>query len=210
MQWRAPSKQSGTESVDWGRMAGRWTVLSICGPQRAEAHFQREADMKKMVLMTLLAMASSMNSVQAHDIIRHASPSMPIASSVQVPAGSDLLFLSGVLADVADPSAEAGSLERFGDTRTQALSVLGKVDRQLQAAGFSMKDVVKMNVYLVADPRKAGGMDFDGLMKAYLQFYGLAIRGESLPARTTVQVAGLPVPGALVEIEIVAARHAAH
>jgi len=73
-----------------------------------------------------------------------------------------------------------------------------------------MKDVVKMNVYLVADPRKAGGMDFDGLMKAYLQFYGLAIRGESLPARTTVQVAGLPVPGALVEIEVVAARHAAH
>jgi enamine deaminase RidA (YjgF/YER057c/UK114 family) len=208
--WRASSKQSGTESVDWDRMAGRWTVLPICRPHRAEARTQHEADMKKMVLMTLLAMASSMNSVHAHDIIRHASPSMPIASSVQVPAGSDLLFLSGVLADVADPSAEAGSLERFGDTRTQALSVLGKIDRQLQAAGFSMKDVVKMNVYLVADPRKAGGMDFDGLMKAYLQFYGLAIRGESLPARTTVQVAGLPVPGALVEIEVVAARHAAH
>jgi len=166
--------------------------------------------MRKVVLTTLLAMASSVSSVQAHDIIRHATPSMPIASSVQVPAGSDLLFLSGVLADVADPSAATGSLERFGDTETQARSVLGKIDRQLQAAGFSMKDVVKMNVYLVADPRKAGGMDFDGLMKAYLQFYGLAIREESLPARTTVQVAGLPVPGALVEIEVVAARHAAH
>lgn len=166
--------------------------------------------MRKTLQKTLLAMSVAASPLQAHDIIRHATPSMPIAAAVQVPAGSDLLFLSGVLADVADPSAAAGSVERFGDTEAQARSVLGKIDKQLQAAGFSMQDVVKMNVYVVADPRKGSGMDFEGLMKAYLQFFGLAIRGESLPARTTVQVAGLPVPGALVEIEVVAARHAAH
>lgn len=166
--------------------------------------------MKQRFVAVLLALAGSAQPVQAHDIIRHATPSVPVASSVQVPAGSDLLFLSGVLADVADSSAAAGSVERLGDTQTQASSVLAKIDRQLQAAGFGMKDVIKMNVYLVADPRKSAGMDLDGLMNAYLQFYGLAIRGESLPARTTVQVAGLAVPGALVEIEVVAARHAAH
>jgi enamine deaminase RidA (YjgF/YER057c/UK114 family) len=166
--------------------------------------------MTKMILRMLLAMSMAAGPTQAHDIIRHATPSMPIASSVLVPAGSDLLFLSGVLADVADPSAAAGSLERFGDTEAQARSVLGKIDKQLEAVGFSMRDVVKMNVFLVADPRKGTGVDVEGLMKAHLQFFGVALRGESLPARTVVQVAGLPVPGALVEIEVVAARHAAH
>jgi enamine deaminase RidA (YjgF/YER057c/UK114 family) len=148
--------------------------------------------------------------VSAHDIIRHADPNLPIASSVVVPAGAELVFVSGMLADAADTSAPVGSVERFGDTETQVKSVLGKLAKELEAAGFTMADVVKMNVFLVGDPRKGGAMDFDGLMKAYLQAFGLRGRGQSLPARTTVQVAGLPVPGALVEIEVVAARHAAH
>jgi enamine deaminase RidA (YjgF/YER057c/UK114 family) len=42
-------------------------------------------------------------------------------------------------------------------------------------------------------------------MKAYSRVFGEGTQGQ-LPTRTTVQVAGLPVPGALVEIEVVAAR----
>jgi enamine deaminase RidA (YjgF/YER057c/UK114 family) len=148
--------------------------------------------------------------VSAHDIIRHANPNLPIASSVVVPAGAELVFVSGMLADAADTSAPVGSVERFGDTEIQVKSVLDKLAKELEAVGFTMADVVKMNVFLVGDPRKGGAMDFDGLMKAYLHVFGLGGRGKSLPARTTVQVAGLPVPGALVEIEVVAARHAAH
>jgi enamine deaminase RidA (YjgF/YER057c/UK114 family) len=53
-------------------------------------------------------------------------------------------------------------------------------------------------------------MDFDGLMQAYLKYYGPGADEKHLPARTTVQVAGLPLPGALVEIEVVAASHAGH
>ena len=34
-----------------------------------------------------------------------------------VPARSDLLFVSGTFADVADRSAPAGRIERFGDPR---------------------------------------------------------------------------------------------
>lgn len=166
--------------------------------------------MKTLAVFTGLLCVLTTGSSLAHDIIRHASPSTPVASSVSVPAGSDLLFVSGTLADVADPSAPAGSIERFGDTEAQMKSVLGKLVKELEAAGYSMADVVKMSVFLVGDPRKGGAMDFDGLMKAYLQFHGLAIRGQNHPARTTVQVAGLPIPGALVAIEAVAARHAAH
>ena len=149
-------------------------------------------------------------SAQAHEIIRHASPNFPIASSVVVPAGTELVFLSGMLADVADAKAPAGSIERLGDTATQARSVLGKVDKELKGLGLTMADVVKMNVYVVGDPRKGGTMDFEGLMQAYLGVYGLRAQENRLPARTTVQVAGLPVPGALVEIEVVAAKHTGH
>jgi enamine deaminase RidA (YjgF/YER057c/UK114 family) len=147
---------------------------------------------------------------QAHEIIRHASPNFPIASSVVVPAGTELVFLSGMLADVADAKAPAGSFERLGDTATQARSVLGKLEKELQGLGLTMADVVKMNVYVVGDPRKGGTMDFEGLMQAYLGVYGLRAQENRLPARTTVQVAGLPVPGALIEIEVVAAKHAGH
>ena len=166
--------------------------------------------MRAAARATALLCAAAVIPVSAHDIIRHADPNLPIAGSVVVPAGAELVFVSGMLADAADTSAPAGSVERFGDTETQVRSVLDKLTRELEAAGFTMADVVKMNVFLVGDPRKGGAMDFDGLMKAYLQVFGLRGRGKSLPARTTVQVAGLPVPGALVEIEVVAARHAAH
>jgi enamine deaminase RidA (YjgF/YER057c/UK114 family) len=51
-------------------------------------------------------------------------------------------------------------------------------------------------------------MDFAGLMSAYMKYFGKDAGG--LPARTTVQVVGLAVPGALVEIEVIAARAADH
>jgi enamine deaminase RidA (YjgF/YER057c/UK114 family) len=47
-------------------------------------------------------------------------------------------------------------------------------------------------------------MDFEGLMKAYARHFGAAAQ-PNLPARTTVQIVALPVPGALVEVELVAA-----
>jgi enamine deaminase RidA (YjgF/YER057c/UK114 family) len=157
---------------------------------------------KTLSLLVGLCLATS---VGAADIVRRPSPGFPIASSVTVPAGAELLFVSGTLADVAKAEAPAGSIERLGDTETQARSVLAKIDAQLRAAGYSLGDVVRMNVFLVGDPGKGGGMDFAGLMKAYSEQFGTAAQ-PSLPARTTVQVAGLPLPGALVEIEVIAAR----
>jgi enamine deaminase RidA (YjgF/YER057c/UK114 family) len=155
--------------------------------------------------LSLLAGLCVATSVGAADIVRRPNPGFPIASSVSVPTGAELLFVSGTLADVARSDAPAGSIERLGDTETQARSVFAKIDAQLRAAGYTMGDVVRMNVFLVGDPRKGGGMDFEGLMKAYSEHFGTASQ-PNLPARTTVQVAGLPLPGALVEIEVIAAR----
>jgi enamine deaminase RidA (YjgF/YER057c/UK114 family) len=161
--------------------------------------------MFRLHALPLLAGLCLATSVGAADIVRRPNPGFPIASSVGVPAGAELLFVSGTLADVAKPEAPAGSIERLGDTETQARSVFAKLAAELRAAGYSMGDVVRMNVFLVGDPGKGGGMDFAGLMKAYSEHFGTAAQ-PNLPARTTVQVAGLPLPGALVEIEVIAAR----
>ena len=161
--------------------------------------------MKGMFVSSLVMLAVAGTPAGAEEIVRRQAGDFPIASSVRVPAGAELLFLSGTLADVVKPDAPVGSIERLGDTETQAASVLGKLEKELAASGYTFADVVKMNVFLVGDPAKGGRMDFEGLMKAYSRYVGAASQGK-LPARTTVQVAALPLPGALVEIEVIAAR----
>lgn len=159
-------------------------------------------DLGRGVVCALAAISAQAGAADA--VTRRGAGDFPISSSVVVNAGARLVYVSGTLADVAKPDAPAGSRERLGDTETQAASVLAKIERELAASGYSYADVVKMNVYLVGDPALGGSMDFTGLMKAYSRHFD-ATKGN-LPARTTVQVAALPVPGALVEIEVVAAR----
>lgn len=143
----------------------------------------------------------------ADGIVRRQQGAFPIATTVSVPAGAELVFVSGTLADPVKPDAPAGSIERLGDTETQTASVLAKLAKALESAGLGIGDVVKMNVFMVGDPALGGRMDFDGLMRAYSKYFGTDAQ-KNLPTRTTVQVAALPLPGALVEIEVVAARAA--
>jgi enamine deaminase RidA (YjgF/YER057c/UK114 family) len=161
--------------------------------------------MKQLACLGLMLSGVMVMPLHAQEIVRRPVGDFPIASSVLVPPGAAIVFLSGTLADPVKPDAPAGSVERLGDTAAQAASVLGKLGKELAAQGFSMSDVVKMNVFLVGDPAKGGAMDFEGLMKAYAQHFGTASQ-RNLPARTTVQVVALPMPGALVEIEVIAAR----
>ncbi len=165
--------------------------------------------MKRQTCWALLLGVAMVLPAQAQEIVRRSMGDFPISSSVFVPAGTDLVFVSGTLADAVKPDAPAGSIERLGDTETQASSVLGKLAKELTATGLTLADVVKMNVFLVGDPQKGGAMDFEGLMKAYARYFGAATQGK-LPARTTVQVAALPIAGALVEIEVIAARKPPH
>ena len=137
--------------------------------------------------------------------LRPPGSSFPIASAVEVPPGRALVFVSGTVPPVVDEKAERGSLAAYGDTRTQTQGVLKAIERQLQSQGLGLGDVVKMQVFLVGDPAKGGKMDFDGFMAAYREFYGTATQ-PNLPARSVMQVAGLVVPGWLVEIEVIAAR----
>lgn len=131
--------------------------------------------------------------------------SFPIALAVSVPAGKELVFVSGQTPDPANPDATQYSAEYWGDTKAQAASVLKHIEDALKTAGLGMGDVVKMNAFLVGDPAKEGKMDFAGFMEAYTQYFGTPAQGN-LPARTTVQIAALGRPGMLVEIDVIAVR----
>ncbi len=75
----------------------------------------------------------------------------------------------------------------------------------MQQLGLSFADVVEAHVFLVGDPAKGGEIDFQGLNAAWSTAFG-APDQPNKPARSTVKVAGLVAPTALVEIEFVAAR----
>jgi len=144
----------------------------------------------------------------AADVVRHPLPggsTFPIARAVEVPAGKTIIFHSGTTPAPLDAKAEPGSAAYWGDTKTQALSTFARIKESLDAMKLGFGNVVAMTVYLVGDPAKGGRMDFDGFMAAYSQFFGTKEQ-PNLPARSTVQVAGLVSPGMLVEIEVQLAK----
>ncbi len=163
--------------------------------------------MKQLLTALLCALAGS---ACAADVIRYKIPNsdFPIAQAVEIPAGQTLVFLSGAGPDIADKSADKDSPAAYGDTKTQTLSTLKKIEANLKSMGLAMQDVVKMQVFLVGDPALGGKMDFAGLMESYRQFFGTTEQ-PNLPARSAMKVAGLANPGWLVEIEVTAVRPAA-
>ena len=141
---------------------------------------------------------------QGLDIKRNGAPGAPFSSTIWA---GDLLFVSGTLADAKVPDgAPAGTRPSIsGDTGSQTRNTLAKIQKALQDQGLTMGDVVQMNVYLVGDPSQGGRMDFAGMNAAYAEFFGSATQPNK-PTRSTVQVAGLAIAGALVEIDVIAAR----
>lgn len=121
----------------------------------------------------------------------------PISSLVSTPASGRVVWVSGT-------TAPAGS-GTLGDTRAQTVATLKRMGELLTAQGLGLGDVDMMRVYLVGDPAMGGKMDFAGMMAGWKQFFGTATQ-PNLPARTTVQVAALAGPGALVEIEAQAVK----
>lgn len=129
----------------------------------------------------------------------YGNPTSPISGGVAIPANAAFVWTSGTVPPVADQQAKPDSPARYGDTKTQAMGVLQAIEKQLAAQGLTMKDVVYMRCYLVADPAK-GKIDTDGWNEAYRQFFGTATN-PTKTARSTVGVAALVNPAYLVEVE---------
>jgi enamine deaminase RidA (YjgF/YER057c/UK114 family) len=181
----------------------------FCGAGREWLSFCRAFGSKKGAsrMIRLLCMVAALGigaSAEAAQIKRVGAGEFPIATSVEVPAGSRIVYVSGTVPDSADPAAPQGSIQRFGDTEAQTRSVLRKLDAALKAHGLGLGDVVMMRVFLVAPPN-SNRMDFAGMMRGYSAFFGTAEQPNK-PARSTMQVSGLVDPGWLVEIEVTAAK----
>jgi len=158
--------------------------------------------------MLTLAFAVALNAAAAaQEVIRHRTPgsNFPIAAAVEVPAGKTTVYLSGMVPRITNEQAPRNSIAAFGDTKTQTVSVLQAIEQALQRIDLALKDVVKMQVFLVADPAKENRMDFAGFMEGYTQFFGTP-QQPNLPSRSVMAVAGLVNPGWLVEIEVTAVR----
>jgi enamine deaminase RidA (YjgF/YER057c/UK114 family) len=119
--------------------------------------------------------------------------SFPISEGVWV---GDTLYLSGSI----DSSVAKGTP---GDTQAQTVNVLQGIQKTLAEQHLTLGDVVLMHAYLAGDPGKGGKMDFSGFMAGYTQFFGTKDQPNK-PARSAMQVAALALPGALIEIEVVA------
>lgn len=155
-------------------------------------------------MLAVSAMLATVAVPAQGQVTRQGAGNFPISTSVELPANSRIVYVSGSVPDAIDTAAAAGSVERFGDTEAQTRSVLRKIEAQLQKHGMGLGDVVMMRVFLVAPPG-AEQMDFAGMMRGYSAFFGTAEQPNK-PARSTMEVAGLVDPGWLVEIEVTAAR----
>jgi len=111
-----------------------------------------------------------------------------IGPYAQAVVANGLLFTAGQIA--LDP-ASMQVVE--GDVAVQTEQVLRNLGAVLASAGASWTDVVKSTVFLT-DMR-----DFPRMNEVYAR-----VMGDARPARSTVQVSGLP-RGVLVEIDVIAA-----
>lgn len=130
----------------------------------------------------------------------YGNPNSPISSGVVIPPGRAWVWTSGTTPAMVNRDAPAGSRERFGDTKTQAASILKNIADQLQKQGLTMKDVVYLRAYLVPDATKGSKIDMEGWSAAYGEVFGTPAN-PTKPARSTVGVSALVNADWLIEIE---------
>jgi len=135
-------------------------------------------------------------------VIYRGNPTSAISSSVTIPADKKYFYSSGTLGPVVDSTAVAGSRERYGDTKTQAIGILEKFKADLAKEGLGLGNIVFMRVYVAPDT-KTGKMDFQGWFDAYAQYFGTK-ENPVKPSRSTIGIAQLVNPDRFIEIEIVA------
>jgi enamine deaminase RidA (YjgF/YER057c/UK114 family) len=123
-----------------------------------------------------------------------------ILTAAKVKAGATTVYLSGNLASPATPGGSD-----YGDTKTQTISTLKKIKELLAAHGMKMKDIVRMDAYLVAAPGMDGKMDFAGFNAGFAEFFNNA-ENPTTTTRTTMQISALAGPQFLVELTVIAAK----
>jgi 2-iminobutanoate/2-iminopropanoate deaminase len=114
-----------------------------------------------------------------------------LSHSADAVRGGNLVFVAGIL-----PVDSAGEPVGGDDVVEQARFVFGELRRILAAAGATFADVVKIAIFLtdVDDRPKLDSVRED--------FFG-----DARPASTLVEVSGLAVPRARIEVDAMAVQH---
>jgi 2-iminobutanoate/2-iminopropanoate deaminase len=102
--------------------------------------------------------------------------------------GGGMVYVAGQHAGRAD-----GTIEGDGTMGSQAAIALQKIKLLVEAAGATMADVAKLNVYVTDISQRSG------VTEARKKFF----KGD-FPTSTLVEISALAQPGLLVEIDAVA------
>jgi enamine deaminase RidA (YjgF/YER057c/UK114 family) len=116
----------------------------------------------------------------------------PVGYSHAVKVDGGLVYVAGQLS-----SDSSGKLVGEGDFEAQVEQVFKNLGLVLEAAGAKMRDIVKMNIYVVAEVSQDDVPKLRAIRDRYVDT-------AKPPASTLVFVSRLARPGWLVEIEAVA------
>ncbi len=132
-------------------------------------------------------------------VVKSGAP-QPLANYTEAFACGNLVFAAGQLASdfkngVALEARRGANFPFYGsDIKLQTRFVLENCKRTFEAAGTSMDDVVKAQVFLT------DLADFNGMDEVWREYF------KTPPPRTTVGTSGLLVKDTLVEIDLIAAK----
>lgn len=156
-----------------------------------------------VLALMVLAVPAAAQELTRHPIL---GLDFPILQAVEVPAGMTTVYLSGTVPSVINENADRNSVEAYGTTEEQTVSVMNRIKDQLEGMGMGVGDIIKMQAFLVAPEGEA--VDFQGFMAGYSQFFGTEEQ-PNLPVRSALVVEALVNPAWLVELEVTAVRPAA-
>jgi enamine deaminase RidA (YjgF/YER057c/UK114 family) len=105
------------------------------------------------------------------------------------------IFLAGIGAE--DENGPRGAIRHKGDFAAQCTYAYDKIKRTLAANGSSLKDAVKMTVY-VTDMRNR---------LEWAKCSGAAFDGTTVPAQTLLGISQLAFPEMMLEIDVTAVAH---
>jgi len=117
-----------------------------------------------------------------------AQPSGVFSHATTIEAKGRLVFISGMTARKAD-----GTMAGIGDIEAQTRQVCENLKAAVEAAGGTMDDICRVDVYI------RNMEQFAGIHKVRREYFK-----EPLPASTMVEVSKFTSPDALIEISAIA------
>lgn len=122
-------------------------------------------------------------------------PKTPLLQFPDTRRVGNLVFVSGQVSTAPD-----GSIIGVGDIALQTQTTFENLRRVLRAADCDMGDLVQLNTYLVFTGNADDFAGFWGAMNSVRRRY----ISEPGPTATALRVAGLALPGLLIEVDGIA------